>query len=225
MDAPKKTETTKYVNYPKSYIIGLIIGVIILIPSVIIGNMHHLSDFQARIFYDFNNLPNYLNKPTYWITEGLAIYAIPITILIPLLYKRFRLAWRFFVTVGGAGLVAEIFKHIIKEPRPVHLLHGHLHLRVLENGYNSFPSGHVTVATAMALIVWMILPKKWRWLSIVWILLVAYSRLYLGAHTPNDIVGAFAVGLISVCVVRLIPYKLAKPLKLDTKTPLLERGW
>jgi len=88
MDALKKTETSKYVNYPKSYIVGLIIGVIIFIPSVIIGNMHQLSGLQARIFYDFNNLPNYLNKPTYWITEGLAIYAIPVCILIPLLYKR-----------------------------------------------------------------------------------------------------------------------------------------
>lgn len=225
MDLPKKIEMTQYVNYPKSYIVGLIIGIIIFIPSIIIGNMHQLSGFQARVFYDFNNLPNYLNKPTYWITEGLAIYAIPVCILIPLIYKRFRLAWRFFLTVGGAGLVTEIFKHVIKEPRPMYLLHGHLHSRVAETGFNSFPSGHETVATAMALIVWMILPRKWRWVPILWILLVAFSRLYLGAHTPNDLVGAFAVGLISVCVVRLLPYKFAKALKLDTKVPLLARGW
>jgi membrane-associated phospholipid phosphatase len=225
MDVPKKTEMTNYVNYPKSYIIGLIIGVIIFIPSVIIGSMHQLSGFQASIFYYFNNLPNYLDTPTYLVTEILAIYAIPLCILISLLYKKFRLAWRFFVVVGGAGLVTEIIKHIVKEPRPVHLLNGHIHARVAETGYTSFPSGHVTVAVAMALIVWTILPKKWRWVSILWILLVAFSRLYLGAHTPNDLVGAFAVGLISVCVVRLLPYNFAKILKLDTKVPLLSRIW
>jgi len=226
MDAPKKTETSKYVNYPKSYIIGLIIGIIIFIPSVIIGNMHQLSGFQARIFYDFNNLPNYFKQPGLIITEALgAGYPIAVCVLLPLAFKKFRLAWRFFVTVGGAGVAMEVAKLIVREPRPVVLLHGHLHERAIEKGLTSFPSGHVAVATAMALTLWMILPKAWRWVCVVWILLVAVSRIYLGVHTPNDVIGAFAIGLIAVCVIRLLPFKLAEKLHLDTKTNLLSSKW
>jgi len=226
MDLPAKTKTPEYVNYPKSYIIALIIGILILIPSVIIGDMHKLTGFQARIFYDFNNLPNYFKEPALLITEGLgAGYPIAICVLLPLAFKKFRLAWRFFVTVGGAGVAMEIAKLIVREPRPIVLLHGHLHERAVEKGLNSFPSGHVTVATAMALTLWMILPKPWRWISIIWILLVAVTRVYLGVHSPNDVVGAFAIGLIAVCVVRLIPLNLAEKLHVDTKTSLLSSKW
>ena len=58
-------------------------------------------------------------------------------------------------------------------------------------------------------------PAKWRWLSIVWMIVIAWSRLYLGVHTPADIVGGFACGLLAVCVVRLLPTVIAKPLRLD----------
>ena len=226
MNSVTKLVVKQYINYPTAYIIGLIVGIVILIPTAIIGHMHQLSGFQARIFYDFNNLPNYFRIPALGITEGLgAGYPIAICVLVPLFYKRFRLAWRFFVTVGGAGVVMEVAKHIVKEPRPIVLLHGQLHARAVETGLNSFPSGHVVVATAMALTLWMILPNKWRWLSVIWILLVAVSRLYLGVHTPNDVVGAFAIGLIAVSVVRLLPYSIAQKLRLDTKVSLLSRDW
>lgn len=217
---------TQYNNYPRSYIITFIIGLIILIPASIIGAMHQLTGFQARIFYDFNNLSNSIKTPVVIITDLLgSYYGIAACVLIPLLFKRFRLAWRFFFTVGGAGAVTEIIKAIIKEPRPYIMLHHHLNLRVPETGYNSFPSAHVTVATAMALTVWMLLPKKWRWVSVVWIILVAFSRLYLGAHAPIDLVGALGVGMMAVSFVRLLPYNIAKPLHLDTKKPLLFKGW
>lgn len=221
-----KNSVNTYVNYPKSYIITFIIGLLILIPAAIIGDMHKLTGFQEHLFYDFNNLSNSIKQPVILVTDVLGAYVgIALCVIIPLLFKRFRLAWRFFFTVGGAGAVTEGIKAIIREPRPYIMLHGHLHLRVPETGYNSFPSAHVTVATAMALTVFMLLPKKWRWISVVWILLVAFSRLYLGAHAPIDLVGALGVGMMAVSFVRLLPYAIAKPLHLDTKIPLLYKGW
>lgn len=213
-------------QYPTTYIIGLVLGVLLLVPTLLIARQHQLDGLQARIFYDFNNLSNVFKYPALFFTEGLGS-AIPIAlcILIPLLFKRYRLAWRFFVTVGGTGVALEIAKMIAKEPRPIALLHGHIHERAVETGLNSFPSGHQAVATAMALTLWLILPKKWRWVSIVWILLVGVSRIYLGVHTMNDVIGGFAIGLIAVCVIRLLPYSISKPLHIDDNNQLLERGF
>ena len=217
-----KASKQTYQNYPTAYIVWLIIGILLFIPALYISHLHQLKGFEARIFYDINNLPNYLKTPALIITEALgAGYPIAACILIPLLFKKYRLAWRFFVVVGGAGILMEIAKYIAKEPRPFVLLHGHLHARAVETGLNSFPSGHQTVATAMALTLALILPKKWQFIAVIWILIVGFSRLYLGVHTPLDIIGGFAIGLIAVCVVRLLPLSLAKKLRLDLEKPLI----
>lgn len=211
-----RTENKKDNKLYNRFLYALIIGIIIFIPSFIFGLMHQLSGLQLSIFRFINNGPNYFKEPSLIITEALgAGYAIAAVVLIPIILRYYRLAWRFFFTVGGAGLVMEIVKFIVKEPRPVVLLHGNLHERAIESGLNSFPSGHQTVATAMALTLCLILPGKWKWLSIVWIIVVAISRVYLGVHTPNDIIGGFAIGLISVAVVYLLPNNIAKKLYLE----------
>lgn len=206
------------------YIIGFVIGVILFIPTLLIAHTHLLTGLQARIFYDFDNLPNGFRIPALGVTEGLGS-AIPIAICvaIPFFLKRFRLAWRFAFTSGGAALVAEIAKKLTNEPRPIVMLHGHLHQRAVETG-PGFPSGHETAATALALTLWLILPKKWRWLSIFWILIVAVSRLYLGVHTPADIIGGFSIGLMSVCFVQLLPTSLARKIYLYKGAKLLQKG-
>jgi glycosyltransferase 2 family protein len=210
----------------KFYIIGLIIGILLFLPCLYIARKHQLTGLQARLFYDFNNLPGWYTKPALWLTEALgAGYPIAVCVLIPLAYKRFRLAWRFFVTVGATGVLMEIAKLIAKEPRPAALLHGHLHIRAVETGLDSFPSGHAAVATAMALTLWLILPSKWRWVSVLWIVIVGISRMYLGVHTATDILGGFAIGLAVACAVELLPLAIAKPLRLDSPKKLLDKGF
>lgn len=213
-------------RYPVRYVVGLVTGVVLLVVTLLIAQQHQISGLQARIFYDFNNLSDVFKIPALILTEALgAAYPIAICILVPLLLKRFRLAWLFFVTVGGTGVVLEAAKMIAQEPRPIALLHGRIHERAVETGLNSFPSGHEAVATAMALTLWLVLPRKWRWVAIVWIVVVGVSRVYLGVHTLNDVVGGFAIGLAAVCFVRLLPPAIAKPLHLGRDKPLLERGF
>jgi membrane-associated phospholipid phosphatase len=200
-------------------IICLVVAVVLFVITAFIAHRHQLTGLQARLFYDIDNLnlPSGFTTAARWLTEGLgAAYPIAVCVIVPLLFKNFRLAWRFFVTVGVAGAISDlIVKYIINEPRPIVMLNGHLHQRVIETG-PGFPSGHETVATAMALTLWFILPPRWRWLSVLWLTVLAFSRLYLGVHTPVDIIGGFAVGLMVVCVVRLLPPVIAKPLRLES---------
>lgn len=220
-------QTHQETNYPPTaYIVGMIVGIVLLIPTAIAAHSHQLVGVQASIFHAINNisLPSFCVTIAKWITEALgAGYPIAACVLIPLLFKRYRLAWRFFFTAGGSTAAFYVIKKIINEPRPVAMLHGNLHARVVETG-PGFPSGHATAATALALTLWLILPTRWRWLSIFWIIIVGFSRLYLGVHTPGDIIGGFAVGLMAVSFVSLLPASITKPLRLD-REKLLDQGW
>ena len=208
------------------YLIGLAIGVALLVITLLNARTHEFSGWQLGLFRAVNNLPNGLQTPALLVTEALgAAYPILLCVAIAASYRRFLLAWRFVVVGAGAIIGLEAGKIIAKEPRPDVLLHHQLHLRADEPGLTSYPSGHMAVATALSLVMWAVLPAKWRWLAPAWIIVMALSRLYLGVHTPNDLVGGFAIGLIVVCIVWLLPKSIAKPLKLDNDKPLLHRGW
>jgi len=196
--------------------IAFAVGLLLFIPCAIVAHTHRLDGLQARIFYDFDNLnlSSGFTTAARVATEALgAAYPIAVCVIVPALFKKYRLAWRFFFTAGGSVAVFYVIKKLINEPRPIAMLHGQLHQRVVETG-PGFPSGHETAATALALTLWFVLPPKWRWLSAAWIIVVAWSRLYLGVHTPVDIIGGFAIGLMAVCFVRLLPASLARKLKL-----------
>lgn len=214
-------------EFPRGWLIVFIVGLLLFLPVAIIAHSHHLTGLQANIFHSINNLNLGPGFTTFakLVTEVLgAGYAIAICVILPLLFKRFKLSWRFFFTAGGTVAVFYVIKKIINEPRPIVMLGGKLHQRVIETG-PGFPSGHESAATALAITLWMILPNKWKWLSVLWILVVAFSRIYLGVHTPGDIIGGFGLGLMAVSFVNILPIKLSKYLRLDYKNGLLEKGW
>ena len=71
--------------------------------------------------------------------------------------------------------------------------------------YNAFPSGHTATSTAffatLALASWRI-----GLAFLVIPLLIAFSRMYVGAHHLSDVVGATLIGIvIAYVVVRWIP--------------------
>jgi len=100
-----------------------------------------------------------------------------------------------FITLTSA-YVNLCTKDIFKVPRPIGEP-GIRSLRVQTAGGYSFPSGH-TQNTATIWTFFMIQFKR-RWLYVVgaiMILLVGISRLYLGVHTPFDLVGGVIIGTV-----------------------------
>lgn len=68
----------------------------------------------------------------------------------------------------------------------------------------SFPSGHTAGATAVYGSIWSLTDKKWlKGLMAFLIAAVALSRMYLGVHTPSDVLTAAVVGVALVALVRL----------------------
>jgi len=58
----------------------------------------------------------------------------------------------------------------------------------------SFPSGHVTNNTTVALILTFFF-RRWGWLYFLITAAIAWSRVYLGAHWPSDLVATFFLAM------------------------------
>jgi undecaprenyl-diphosphatase len=65
---------------------------------------------------------------------------------------------------------------------------------------NSFPSGHTNTAFSAATFL-VCLYGGWFWIAFFPALLVAYSRIYLGAHFPLDTAGGALIGMLVVFII------------------------
>jgi len=72
-----------------------------------------------------------------------------------------------------------------------------------EDGF-SFPSGHVTAAAAGMAAMMFVKGKKFILPSALYVFLMCFSRNYLMAHYPSDVLAASIVGLFSAFVAYLI---------------------
>jgi membrane-associated phospholipid phosphatase len=80
---------------------------------------------------------------------------------------------------------------------------------IIKHAYNSFPSGHTTAISAFT--VPLLLWRRWlALLAIPLVVIVAASRVYLGAHHPSDIVAGAILGtLVAVWVWRRLMTRLS----------------
>lgn len=76
----------------------------------------------------------------------------------------------------------------------------------------SFPSGHTSVSFAAAMAIYRC-DKKWGRLAFVLAAVIAFSRLYLYAHFPTDVLFGAAMGLLCGCASNFCYRKLAQKAK------------
>ncbi|MFE8697228.1 phosphatase PAP2 family protein [Cytobacillus sp. FJAT-53684] len=103
----------------------------------------------------------------------------------------------FIVSIVGSALLNQLLKYSFQRARP------DLH-RLIEIDNYSFPSGHAmnafTVYTITSFLLWWHIPTRAGRtiliiISVLMILAIGISRIYLGVHYPSDIIaGYFASG-------------------------------
>jgi membrane-associated phospholipid phosphatase len=98
------------------------------------------------------------------------------------------------VSVAGSVIITTLLKQLFARPRP-----DVFPPLVVEHSY-SFPSGHASTSTAfyglLAVLLWRAGHRGWAVLPAGWALVVAFSRVYLGAHYPSDVLASLALGIV-----------------------------
>ncbi|GKT04209.1 phosphatase PAP2 family protein [Furfurilactobacillus entadae] len=133
------------------------------------------------------------------ILKGVAVLGSPAVVIgltallcVVLWIKRNAVISLWFGAVQLVGAaVADMIKQVIARPRPVHQL-------VADTGF-SFPSGHtfcttILVLTLLTLVIPLVKGQEARLLikfaGILWIVLVALSRVYLRDHFFSDVLAS-----------------------------------
>ena len=134
----------------------------------------------------------------------LSTVVVLVLLIVMLRTRRHYLLGAFWIIATvGEGLLNLFLKDVCQRPRPTG---GELH-----PGGWSFPSGHSMgsfVVYGMLAYLLMLAVRRW-WvraaivggLSLL-VLAIGFSRAYLGAHWPSDVVGGFAAGAVwlALCI-------------------------
>lgn len=119
--------------------------------------------------------------------------------------RRLWPATMFLLMTFGTLVGAQVMKWLVQRDRPP--------LAALADPppadpTSSFPSGHTTVAAVLLVALVMVVPGAWKWLvgvaGGVMVLVVAWSRFYLGSHYPSDVIASILVGMVGVVLFRIV---------------------
>lgn len=106
----------------------------------------------------------------------------------------------------SAGICNGLLKHIVNRTRPYDAIE-ELRLIAKKPHDSSFPSGHSNASFAVACAITWCLTKKRKWIGVILIViaaLIAFSRLYVGAHYPTDVIAGVLLGTMCSIVTYLI---------------------
>lgn len=157
-----------------------------------------LHPLNLKLFYliNSNHCPVLDVFFQYFRLAGHGLILIPVLSLV-YLYRRNKLK-RLAIGLIISISIVHIIKNTFPQYRPgLALDRNSVHL-LLDLTGNSFPSGDATMAfTIMAALI----AGERRWFQamlIIYTIMVAYTRIYLGVHFPLDVAAGAIIGILAV---------------------------
>lgn len=178
----------------------LLFAVCLFFIAVLLSRDSQMSGWEISLFRSIYGWPDALYPFFKIVTYFGSVFALGVLVVIYLLVKRFHVVLRLLMTGSLAYLLSGVAKDLWGRARPHEILTDVISLDYFRGP--GFPSGHMALATALALTISHYANKKYRWVAPAWIISVGLSRIYLGVHAPLDIVGGFAIGWGSYALFR-----------------------
>jgi undecaprenyl-diphosphatase len=176
---------------------------------------------------DFAGSTKWLNTPLeLWTNAGLGVFAL--LMLTGWWNARRRddrtmtLALAAPAAVAVAFAVAEAVKKLVAEVRPCYSLpHDYFIDACPARDDYAFPSGHTTVAAATVAALWL-LDRRLSAVAAAFAVLEGFTRVYVGAHYPHDVIGAALLALPVAYLTSRTLGHVAAPLTARLRTGALQ---
>ncbi|WP_448587493.1 lipid A 1-phosphatase LpxE [Thermocrinis sp.] len=163
---------------------------------------------NKKLFYLINHSRHYLLdaffSKFYLLGKGKVL--IPILMSIYLFVKRVVRLFLYMVVIQT--VIVHLLKRITDQPRPASLLED---VYLIEPLYHySFPSGDTAMVFGLASFFFY-LNKALGAVFFVYALLIAYGRIYVGAHFPLDVLVGALIGVLSFILALYLKKWHARP--------------
>ena len=165
---------------------------------------------RAVLLWIHSHFPGWLDGPMRLVT-ALGYYWVVFPLLAVAVLAFYRKGWKLsaillVVSTSGSIVLTTVLKAIFERSRP----------ELFDSGYTasfySFPSGHATIAVGFYGTLTLLLAYRLRgcarWVvaacGVSLVLLIGFSRLYLGVHYPTDVLAGFLAALLWLVFVGVV---------------------
>jgi undecaprenyl-diphosphatase len=181
-----------------------------------------LKTFDQKLFWFINSNHNgffdhffstITNFGTGWVVAPILLFFVFTKIAAA---KRASMIIFSLIVLIASGLINSQIKHLLHTPRPLTVFAKEqkaignnspigtqsacgktIHVVGKELAEDSFPSGHTNTAFSAATLM-VLCFGRFFWPSLVVAGMVGYSRVYIGAHFPSDVIAGALLGAIIV---------------------------
>jgi undecaprenyl-diphosphatase len=188
-------------NWTITFVVALGVAVV----AGVIASSGTVAEWEASVFHAINDLPDWLYRPM-WVFQLAGLLLVPLVVAIgAAVFRQWRLVAALIVFVPLKLFIEKaVVKQLVERERPGTTICGapddfdptcgNFRGDVPLEGL-SFVSGHAIIAWGVALLLWPVLPGRWKFVPVAIAVLNAVARVYLGAHNPLDVVGGGAIGI------------------------------
>jgi undecaprenyl-diphosphatase len=144
---------------------------------------------------------NFNFLPWFPVFESFLVLAVLLCLGVIFFRRRHDFGWAIFASgiafIFDQGM-AYLLPIIIYRQRPFIALPNQLSdaAKVIWSAWPSFPSGHTRDTAVFMTVLAAFMPKYLRWPMAIFAIFIAWTRIYVGAHYPTDVIAGLIIGYL-----------------------------